>query len=111
MRRWRLAVGLLLVGAVALPLVLPFADLLRHPAAWRAWAVADRLADLARNALFLVAGTLALALPCGIAGAVLLYRTDLPGQRLLRFLVILSLFVPLPLFASGWQAALGTGGW
>src|SRR5262249_15380746 len=29
----------------------------------------------------------------------------------LRFLTILTLFVPLPLFASGWQAALGSGGW
>jgi iron(III) transport system permease protein len=47
----------------------------------------------------------------GVAGAVLLYRTDLPLRGLFRFLVVLTLFVPLPLFASGWQAALGSGGW
>src|SRR5205823_242090 len=49
--------------------------------------------------------------PAGVATAFLLYRTDLPGRRLFRFLVVLTLFVPLPLFASGWQAALGWGGW
>src|SRR5262249_53492218 len=32
-------------------------------------------------------------------------------RRQLQFLTILTLFVPLPLFASAWQAALGTGGW
>jgi iron(III) transport system permease protein len=58
----------------------------------------------------LILGTLALALPVGVAGAVLLYRTDLPGRRLFLFLVLLTLFIPLPLFASGWQAILGAGG-
>jgi iron(III) transport system permease protein len=109
--RWRLAVALLLVGAAAVPLSLPFLDLLRYPSAWGAWAETGRLLHLVRNTLLLVGGTLALALPAGTAGAVLLYRTDLPGRRLLRLLAVLTLFVPLPLFASGWEAALGSGGW
>src|SRR5262249_7913010 len=47
----------------------------------------------------------------GIAAAVLLHRTDLPCRREFRFLTVLTLFVPLPLFTSAWQAAFGTGGW
>jgi iron(III) transport system permease protein len=109
--RWRLAVALLLVGVAAVPLALPFLDLLRYPGAWAAWAESGRLLHLGRTTLLLVGGTLLLALPAGIAGAVLLYRTDLPGRGLLRFLAVLTLFVPLPLFASGWEAALGSGGW
>ena len=50
-------------------------------------------------------------MPLGIAGAVLLYRTDLPGRHLWRLLMLLTLFVPLPLFTSGWQTVLGSGGW
>jgi iron(III) transport system permease protein len=66
---------------------------------------------LAANTVKLVVGALALVLPAGIAGAFLFYRTDLPLRRLWRFLTLLALFIPLPLFTSAWQAALGTGGW
>jgi iron(III) transport system permease protein len=107
---WRRLVGAVLLLAIGAPLAVPFADLLAHPAAWRAWSEADRLLLLARNTFLLVAGSLALALPAGVAGAVLLYRTDLPLRRSLRFLAVVALFVPLPLFATGWQAALGSGG-
>ena len=65
---------------------------------------------LAWNTLRLVVGTLALALPAGIIGAVLLYRTNLPLRWFWRFLTLLALFVPLPLLASAWQATLGTDG-
>src|SRR5262249_29420883 len=108
--RWRLLVGAVLLLVVGAPLVLPFAELLTHPSAWRVWSEADRLLLLARNTFLLLAVTLALALPAGIIGALLLYRTNLPLRRPLRFLVVVALFVPLPLFASGWQAALGSGG-
>jgi len=110
MLRWRLTLGLLLLVVVGLPLAVPLAGLLAEPLAWRSWAEAGRLLTLARNTSLLVAGTLLLALPLGTLLAWLLYRTNLPGQRLLRFLVLLTLFVPLPLFASGWQAVLGSGG-
>ncbi|HJT77583.1 MAG TPA: hypothetical protein VJ739_10325, partial [Gemmataceae bacterium] len=111
MNRWRLAAAAFLLLAVAVPLALPYLDLLHSPVAWRAWAEWPRILQLARNTLLLVGGTLLLALPLGVAGAVLLYRTDLPGRKALRFLAVLTLFVPLPLFASGWEAALGSGGW
>jgi iron(III) transport system permease protein len=101
----------LLVALVGVPLAMPFVAVGRVPSAWTALEETNRLALLARNTLLLVAGTLALATPPGVVAAVLLYRTDLPLRRVLRFLVVLTLFIPLPLFASGWQAALGSGGW
>jgi iron(III) transport system permease protein len=109
--RWRLAIAVVLLLVAAVPLALPFLDLLRYPDAWAAWAESGRLLLLGRNTLVLVSGTLLFSLPAGIVGAVLLYRPDLPWQPALRFLVVLTLFVPLPLFASGWEAALGSGGW
>jgi iron(III) transport system permease protein len=109
--RWRLVVASLLLLLVGVPLALPFLELLRHAGAWQPWEETQRLGLLAENTARLVAATLALALPAGIAGAWLLYRTDLPLRGLLRSLTVLALFVPLPLVASAWQAALGTGGW
>ncbi|HLN29830.1 MAG TPA: ABC transporter permease subunit [Gemmataceae bacterium] len=111
MTRWRLTVALVLLLLVGVPAAMPFLELLGHTRGWEAWAESERLASLAGNTLSLVTGTLVLALPVGIVGAVLLYRTDLPLCRLLRFLTVLTLFIPLPLFTSAWQAALGTGGW
>jgi iron(III) transport system permease protein len=107
---WRVAVLALLVLLIGLPLYASFRDALAFPGAWHIWLEGGRLLGLARNTLLLVAGTLALALPAGVVGAVLLYRTDLPGRDFFRFVALLTLFVPLPLFASGWQAALGSGG-
>jgi iron(III) transport system permease protein len=104
------AVLALLALLIGLPLYSSFRDALDFPGAWHIWVEGGRLAGLARNTLLLVAGTLALALPVGVVGAVLLYRTDLPGREFFRFVALLTLFVPLPLFASGWQAALGSGG-
>jgi iron(III) transport system permease protein len=110
MARWRLAVGVLLLLVVGLPLALPFAQGALDPEAWPIWSDHHRLLVLARHTLLLVFGTLAIALPLGILGAILLYRTDLPLSRLLRFVTVLTLFIPLPLFASAWQAALGSDG-
>jgi iron(III) transport system permease protein len=109
--RWRLTIAAFLLGFVAIPLAAPLELLASDPSAWRAWAEAPRWLILVRNTFVLVAGTLALALPPGIAGAVLLYRTELPGRHLCRLLMLLTLFVPLPLFTSGWQTILGSGGW
>ncbi len=110
MTAWRVAVLTLLVLLVGVPLFLPFLEALQSPSAFRALGDVPRLAGLAKNTVLLIGGTLALALPTGIVGAVLFYRTDLPLRGLLRFVVILTLFVPLPLFASAWQASLGSGG-
>ncbi len=110
MTGWRVTLLALLVLLIGLPLFRPFHDALASPGAWHIWVEGGRLFGLARNTLLLVAGTLALALPAGIVGAILLYRTDLPFRGVFRFFMLLTLFVPLPLFASGWQAAIGSGG-
>lgn len=99
-----------LMLSIGLPLAMPALDLARYMHGWSAWDEYPRLIELASNTLLLMAGTLALAMPFGVAGAVLLYRTDLPLRGFLRQITLLSLFVPLPLFASAWQAALGTSG-
>ena len=109
--RWRWAVGAAVFLIVGVPLLIPFLGLFGSTAGWRAWADADRISHLAAGTLELAAGALALSLPAGTVTAILLYRTDLPGRRFFYFLTILTLFVPLPLVASAWQAALGAGGW
>ena len=111
MIRWRLTIAAFLFGILAIPLAAPLGLLASDPSAWLAWAEAPRLLALARNTFVLLLGTLLLAMPLGIAGSVLLYRTDLPGRHLWRLLMLLTLFVPLPLFTSGWQTVLGSGGW
>jgi iron(III) transport system permease protein len=91
--RWRSGVALIVLLLIGIPLCQPVVLLLLQPRAWSAWGDAARLLTLARNTFFL------------------LYRTDLPLRGFFRFLILLTLFVPLPLFTSGWQAVLGSGGW
>src|SRR5438552_9407882 len=110
MTGWRAAAALVLLVVVGLPVGLPFVGVLTDGHGWQAWSEHERILSLAATTLKLVAGTLAVVLPLGLAGAVLLYRTDLPFRGGLRFLTLLTLFIPLPLFTSAWQAALGTGG-
>jgi iron(III) transport system permease protein len=110
MTRWRVAVGLIFVVGICVPVAAPYGILLEESGGWDAWREGPRLLSLVLNTVKLVSGTLLIAIPLGVAGAVLLYRTDLPFSRLLRFLIVLTLFVPLPLFTSAWQAAFGTGG-
>lgn len=109
MNFWRiLAAGCL--SLFCLPALLPILETLARPQAWIAWGQADRLLALAGNTCALLFGVLLLVMPVGILTAILLYRTDLPLRRAWRFLVLLGLVVPLPLFTSAWQGALGTGG-
>ena len=111
MRRWRITVAVVWFIVLGLPLLALVRELVRYPGAWEAWTETPRLLSLLRNTTLLVLGTLALTMPIGVAIALLLYRSDLPGRRILRGILILLLFVPLPLQASAWQAALGNGGW
>lgn len=111
MGRWRVGVGVLIVTLVIGPLLMPFVELAGDPAAWSAWRDGTRLVSLTRTTLLLVAAVLAIDVPFGTLLAVILYRSDLPGRVFLRRVVVVSLFVPLPLFATAWQAALGSRGW
>lgn len=79
-------------------------------AVWLDSATRSRLLVLLSNTLLLGGATVALAVPVGVALAVVLHRTDLPGRRLGRRLLLVALFVPLPLWLSGWQAALTWAG-
>jgi iron(III) transport system permease protein len=108
---WRLTLTILLWSLLGTPLLFPLVQLGRQPAAWDAWQNPARLGELTENTLLLVGGTLAIAVPLGIFLAALLERSDLPFRRQFRFLMILMLLVPLPLYASAWQATLGAGGW
>jgi iron(III) transport system permease protein len=108
---WRAFSAALLVVLIGLPLGFPFWHLLSRPSAWEGWRETSRLLFLAWNTAWLAAGTVALTLPAGTALAVLLYRTNTPGRRFWRLVVLLLLFIPLPVTASAWQAALGAGGW
>ncbi len=108
---WRLTFGLILVLGLAVPLGLPFFEALSQERAWQVWGDGERLASLLGNSIFLVVGTLALVLPAGIAGAVLLFRTQLPWRNFWLFLTVVALFVPVPVLVSAWQAVLGTTGW
>lgn len=111
MTRWRIGVGVLIITLVLGPLLMPFVELAGDPAAWSAWRDVTRLVSLTRTTFFLVAAVLAIDVPLGTLLAVILYRSDLPGRIFLRRVVVVSLFVPLPLFATAWQAALGSRGW
>lgn len=109
--RWRFVTAAVVLGVIGIPLAMPFLGLFGTSAGWYAWNDFARIGSLIKNTLILAAGTLALSLPAGTLAAILLYRTDLPGQKFFRLLTILTLFVPLPLLTSAWQAALGADGW
>jgi iron(III) transport system permease protein len=65
---------------------------------------------LARETARLVLATEVLALPAGVALALLLFRTDLWGRRGLLGLVALAALVPLPLHATAWIGGFGNVG-
>ncbi|HJZ53821.1 MAG TPA: hypothetical protein VKE74_02625, partial [Gemmataceae bacterium] len=98
-----------LVGLVVVPLAVPVAGLARHPGGWSALTEANRFAALAAHSFALAVGAVLLAVPAGTLGAVLLERGVVPGAGFLRALVAVGLFVPLPVYAAGWQAAGAAG--
>jgi iron(III) transport system permease protein len=108
---WRVLLVVILAVVLGAPLASPLVTAASDFAARETWSERGRLAVLLGNTVLLLGGMLAIAMPAGILGAVILYRTDLPARKTLRFVNLLGMFTPLPLFASAWQAALGTGGW
>lgn len=111
MLRSRLLAAVVLLIVVGLPLGVPLVEFALVLDGWRAWADWGRLTVLLFQTAELVGLTLLFTLPLGAVLAVLLFRTDLPGRRWLRAVVVMALFVPLPLYASAWQSLLGPGGW
>jgi iron(III) transport system permease protein len=104
----RIIIAGLLIATLGVPLVLPLTSL-RFASSLAAWNEGDRIASLAGTTVAMCVCTLAIALPVGVALAIVLDRTDLPGRHSLRLVLSVGLFVPLPLFALAWQAV--GGGW
>lgn len=67
-------------------------------------------ASLAFQTLALVMLTLAVALPVGVAAALAVFRTDVPGKLCWTLLILLPALVPLDLHATAWLATLGPQG-
>lgn len=65
---------------------------------------------LAWETIRLVLAVEAIALPAGMALAILTFRTDLVGRRCLLGLLALSVFVPIPMHATAWLGAIGNAG-
>ncbi len=65
---------------------------------------------LAIESLRLVGATEIMALPVGLALALVLFRTDAWGRRGLLALLGVAAFVPLPLHATAWLGAFGNAG-
>src|SRR5262245_36627535 len=105
---WRVGIGAGLIFLIVLPLLFPFFE--SPPRNWLVPDPADlpRLGSLLLNSLILVAGVLALALPIGVALAVLLFRTNFPIRGPILLIVMLSLFLPVAVQVSAWQGLLGT---
>ncbi|HVK17382.1 MAG TPA: hypothetical protein VM533_10565 [Fimbriiglobus sp.] len=99
------AVGLLLL-VLAVPVGLPLCVAVRAPGGGT-WAEADRIAGLAGNTLALAAGACLIAVPAGALLALALERAQVPGRGVLRWLVLIGLFEPLPVYAVAWQVVLG----
>lgn len=106
----RSVAALLLLLVAGAPLLWPMADFLQLGTA--GWSAGDwtRVAFLYRETLLLVGGVLALALPAGIALALLIFRIDLPGRRVLVAVCGLMLFVSPSIQVSAWQSLLGADG-
>lgn len=74
-------------------------------------AASSRLRGLLANSALLTIGTVAIALPIGTVLGVVLGKIEIPGRRLMAWLLAGSLFVPLYVQAAAWSAMLGVGGW
>lgn len=90
------------------PLACVFAELVRRPSAWAAWRELDRILPLLGNTAALAALSMLVAVPAGTLLGVAIERAAVPGRRLLRALLLLALFVPLPVYAVAWQVVLGS---
>jgi iron(III) transport system permease protein len=72
--------------------------------------LAPQRVSLALETAKLVGLVLAIAVPVGVAAALVTFRTDTPARVFWRLLLILPAFVPLDLHATAWLATLGPQG-
>ena len=103
----RTALVLLVALPVIAPVLLPVVSAALSPGAWRAWAEADRIAGLTGNTAALAALACLVAVPAGTAVALAAERVPFRGRGVVRALVLVGLFVPLPVYAVAWQVVLG----
>jgi iron(III) transport system permease protein len=92
------------------PVLLPILEVVRQPNAWSVWGEFDRLGILLLQTLLVTAGSVLLALLLGGSTAFLLTRTDVPFRKLWIAVLGLALFIPLPLFTSGWYLVFQSWG-
>ena len=104
----RLFVAGVLILILIAPVAVPVVSLVRHPSGWSVWQESDRLVSLATSTLLLAVLTCLIAVPNGVLTAVVLERVRVPGRSVLRSLVVMGLFVPLPVYAVAWQIVLGS---
>jgi iron(III) transport system permease protein len=98
----------ILLGLIlAVPVLLPVRAAFGSPVPDTA-GEAGRIAELAGWTLALAFGAVLVAVPGGTLLALVVERSPVPGRRLLRSLVLVGLFVPLPVYAIAWQVVLGS---
>jgi iron(III) transport system permease protein len=78
-----------------------YRTLLADPLFWRA----------VRNTVSFAVGTTVLAVACGTALAILCARTNLPGRKAYRLLLIAPILIPPLGLIIGWLAIYGQGGY
>ncbi len=108
---WRCALLTFLGVVLGLPFVLPILECSAVIGTFEVQQELSRLTSLATTTTILIVAVITVSLPVGVVSGLLLFRTDVPGRSLFRLITGLILFVPLPVFTSAWQAALGYDGW
>ncbi|MGF1578889.1 MAG: ABC transporter permease [Gemmataceae bacterium] len=108
---WRYLLLTVLGVLLGLPLLLPLIECGSSVTKLVSPDELSRLFSLAKTTTLLVISVVGISLPMGIMSGLLLFRTDMLGRSLFLFVTGLILFVPLPVFTSAWQAAVGFDGW
>lgn len=103
MKRWRWLAGGVLFLLAGLPLLMTLDELRRLPSGWNVWTEADRIVVLVTASVALCFGAAGLSMLGGLVLGTLLFKTDLPGSRLARAVLVLIVFVPLPLVLTACQ--------
>lgn len=75
------------------------------------WFATPRTRPLLLNTLCYAGGAALLSLPLGLWMSCELYRSDFPGRRILRWLLVAILVVPPYLHLTAWEAGFGLQGW